>query len=163
LTLQLAAFVSEAQLYGDPLIPPLRDDIDGIRAGIDDGACTVLVAEVVVDGAWGRAGRLVGSARLLRGEVGRVGRVVVAPDAQGLGLGSLLLDTLHEVAAREVVRATTLVTGADSERNIAFYARHGYVATGQVEDDRGVRLQVMRREAQAFGSPPHAGRPTDVR
>lgn len=162
LTLQLAAFVSEAQQYGDALIPPLRDDVDAVRRSVDDAACTVVVAEVVVDGRLGRAGRLVGAARLQRGEVARVGRVVVAPDAQGRGVGSLLLSAVHEVAERDGADATELFTGADSARNIAFYARHGYVGTGVVADDRGVRLQVMRRAAGAFGSPPHAGPPADV-
>lgn len=162
LTVQLAAFVSEAQQYGDPLILPLRDDVGAVRSAVADPACTVLVAEVVVGGPDGRTGRLLGSARLHRGDVGQVGRVVVAPDAQGLGVGSLLLGALHRVAARDGALATELFTGADSARNIAFYARHGYVATHLIADDRGVRLQVMRRAADAFGSPPHAGPPADV-
>src|SRR5690606_22068367 len=84
LTLRRAAFVSEAQVYGDPNIPPLTQTLDELRADLAaDGVITL--------GGW--AGhRLVGSIRvLLEGQKATLGRLAVAPDQQGQGIGTQLL------------------------------------------------------------------------
>ena len=153
LTLQRAAFVAEAQLYGEPDIQPLRDTADDVRRAIADPRTHVVVAEAVDDGE-GRSGRLLGSARLTvaEGTAAVVGRIVVAPDVQGRGLGSLLVQALHDLAAGLGVRRFELWTGGSSQSNLAFYRRHGYVDSETRQDDRGITLQVMRREVPA-GSP----------
>ncbi len=154
LTLQRAAFVSEAQEYGDPMLPPLRETLEQVRAVIADALAVVLVAEVGADGSAGRAGRLVGAARLHlppphgdAGRPGQVSRVAVAPDVQGAGIGSRLMRALHELAEGRGVTRLDLFTGGRSGANIAFYHRLGYAELERRTDDRGVPLQVMRREA----------------
>src|SRR6478735_12140447 len=110
LTLQRAAFVAEAQLYGQPDIQPLRDTVDDVRTAITDPRTHVLVTEAT-DDTTGRTGRLLGSARLTvsaDGSSAVVGRIVVAPDVQGLGLGSRLIQALHERAALLGVRRLEL-------------------------------------------------------
>src|SRR3712207_9116004 len=74
-----AAFVSEAQVYNAPHIPPLTQTLDELRADLAaDGVVTL--------GA--RAGhRLVGSIRvLLEDKRATLGRLAVAPDLQGQGI-----------------------------------------------------------------------------
>lgn len=157
----LAAFVSEAQRYGDPLLPPLRETVADVRAAIEDPAQRVVVAEA---GAWSdwKPDRLLGSVRVRlardrssdQGDdgggplVGHVGRLVVVPDAQGRGLGRALLGAAEDEARRAGAVRLELFTGAESEGSIALYQRAGYRLSerpgdvGRV-DDRGVRLAVL--------------------
>lgn len=140
LTLQRAAFVTEAQRYGDPLLPPLREDLAGVAAAI--AGQVVLVAL--------RGPRPVGSVRLrVEGGTGHVSRLVVAPDQQRRGLGALLLAAVEDAAPQHVT-AFALFTGADSVENVARYERAGYVRVGPSGpgadvDDRGVRLVHLRK------------------
>jgi GNAT superfamily N-acetyltransferase len=148
LVLQRAAFVAEAQLYGQPDIQPLRDTTEQVRQAIGDERSHVLVAEAT-DDECGRVGRLLGSARLMvdpDGHTGVVGRIVVASDVQGRGLGGLLIRRLHAIADGLGVASLTLWTGGRSESNIAFYRRHGYEPSRTRTDDRGITLQVMKRD-----------------
>ncbi len=148
LVLSLAAFVSEAQRYGDPLLPPLRETADDVRAAIADRAQRVLVAEA---GAWTdwRPDRLLGAVRVRladdgTGLTGHVGRLVVAPDAQGRGLGGELLGAVEDAARAAGAVRMELFTGAASEGSIRLYQRAGYVVTADERtDDRGVRLVVL--------------------
>lgn len=75
-------------------------------------------------------GVLVGSARLLP-EAGmarrQVRQVVVAPQARGLGVGSLLMDALEARAAEQ--GATTLWLYA-RDTAVAFYRRRGFESHG---------------------------------
>lgn len=120
LTLQRAAYVSEAQLYGDPFIPALVESLDQVRAAIDGDA-------VVLKGCLG--GRIAG---VVRGQfdagICLVGRLAVAPDLRRQGIGTALMDALHtEVAGRAA--ACTLFTGHLSEANLRFGRRLGYAET----------------------------------
>lgn len=153
--LSLAAFVTEAQRYGDPLLPPLRETVDDVRAAIADPAQRVLVAEA---GAWSdwRPDRLLGSVRVRLADdgtgpagqqlVGHVGRLVVAPDAQGRGLGGALLGAVEDAARAAGAVRMELFTGAASEGSIRLYQRAGYAVTADARtDDRGVRLVVLTK------------------
>src|SRR3954466_15481707 len=81
LTLRRAAFVTEAQQYGDPHIPPLTQTLEELRADLEaDGVITL--------GGW-YGHRLVGSIRvLIEGTKATLGRFAVAPDLQGQGFGT---------------------------------------------------------------------------
>nr|WP_185084552.1 GNAT family N-acetyltransferase [Nonomuraea muscovyensis] len=134
LTVQRAAYVTEAQLYGDPFLPPLVESMEQVRATI--GGAVVLKAT--------DAGRIVGSVRgRLSGTTCLVGRLVVAPDRQGRGLGSALLTALHE----QVPQATAfdLFTGHLSEGNLRLYRRLGYRETGRERMDDHLTLVHLRR------------------
>lgn len=151
--LQRAAFVAEGQRYDRIDLPPLRDTPDDVRRALADPATVVLVAEAT-DEAHGRPGRLLGSARMdvddARG-VGLVGRIVVAPDVEGRGLGSRLLEAVHQQAAQRRLTSLELFTGAGSERNLRLYRRHGYVDAEERHDDLGIRLIVLRRPVTPGG------------
>lgn len=137
LTVQRAAYVTEAQRYDAPHIPPLRETLDEVRADLAGDAPAVA--------AWLGA-RLVGSVRgRLDGDRMEIARLTVAPDLQGRGIGRALLAAVH-AAAPEQVTVCWLVTGARSTGNVALYAAAGYLPVGTVVDDAGVGLVRMERE-----------------
>jgi predicted N-acetyltransferase YhbS len=124
LTLQRAAYVTEAQSHADPGLPPLRETLAELRGELAS-------ADVVALGIRDR-GRLVASVRVrhsgARPEAAELARLAVAPDRQGEGMGTrLLLEAERHV--RPGVVAIVLFTGEHSHRNLALYARHGYVET----------------------------------
>jgi tRNA (guanine37-N1)-methyltransferase len=120
LTLQRACWVQEA-LANDLLdIPALHESLEDVEASLDDWDHYVVRT----------AGRLVGAVRgrleVHRGSgVWDIGRVMVAPDVQGRGLGRALLEHIQAVAPAE---ATTFVlfTGARSADNLRMYKKAGF-------------------------------------
>jgi predicted N-acetyltransferase YhbS len=118
LTLRRAAFVSEAQVYGDPNIPPLTQTLHELR---DDLARD----DVVTIGAW-EGHRLVGSVRVeLEDRKATLGRLAVAPDKQGQGLGTQLMWAVLPYLPEET-KEIWVFTGKDSLQNLEMYQRQGY-------------------------------------
>ncbi|MBT8224139.1 MAG: GNAT family N-acetyltransferase [Dactylosporangium sp.] len=118
LTLQRAAYVTEAQRYHDPNLPPLLQTLDELVAELRLPAVTALGAR--------HGHRLVGAVRLRAdGPVVHLGRLVVAPDRQGLGIGSVLLAECERAIAPETTEIQ-LFTGGRSDANIRLYERLGY-------------------------------------
>lgn len=116
-TLQRACWVQEA-LANDSLaaIPPLHESIDDVRAWLGTWSTWVVRSE----------GRLVGAVRgRLEGTAWEVGRLMVAPDLQGRGLGRVLLAHVEAAAPAEAT-SYTLFTGARSVDNIRMYKKAGY-------------------------------------
>ncbi|MFO7400261.1 MAG: GNAT family N-acetyltransferase [Actinomycetales bacterium] len=118
LTVQRAAYVTEAQLYGDPFIAPLLESVGQVAEAIATGTVLKAVAGSRIVGAV--RGRLTGTTCL-------VGRLVVAPDRQRQGIGSALLTALHESVPEAA--AFDLFTGHLSEGNLRLYRRLGYRET----------------------------------
>jgi GNAT superfamily N-acetyltransferase len=134
LTLQRAAYVTEAQLHDDVRLPPLTETLDELRAALADPAVVTLgvrtgSATGAGDGIGIGTGRLVAAVRLRDLGAGRValGRLTVAPDRQGEGLGTLLLRAAEHVFAGTT--AIDLFTGELSATNLRLYRREGYEET----------------------------------
>ena len=125
LVLQRACWVPEGRLSGSWTIPPLDESLDEVTAGI--GAWTTYAVRTA--SAAGAPGRLVASVRgRVRPDdptVWETGRLMVAPDLQGRGLGRELL-ALSEAAAPASVTTYWVNTGAVSEGNHRRYRRAGY-------------------------------------
>ncbi|MGV9375213.1 GNAT family N-acetyltransferase [Nonomuraea sp. NPDC003707] len=133
LTLQRAAYVSEAQLYGDPYIPPLIESLEQIRKVIE-GAVVLKALD---------AGRVIGAVRgQVSGTTCLVGRLVVAPDRQGRGIGTALLTALHEAVPE--AEAFDLFTGHLSGVNLKLYRRLGYRETSRERMDDHLTLIHLR-------------------
>jgi len=115
LTLQRAAYVTEAQRYDDVRLPALVQTLDELADELPRSACLAALA----------GSRLVGAVRTReRDGVLHVGRLVVVPDLQGQGIGTRLL--LAAEGTTPLARAT-LFTAARSTANLRLYRRHGYV------------------------------------
>ncbi|TDB95844.1 GNAT family N-acetyltransferase [Actinomadura sp. 7K534] len=136
LTVQRAAYVAEAQLYGDPFIPPLVESAEQLRKVLSSDA-------VVLKAVLG--GRLVGAVRAQFSEhTCLIGRLVVVPDLQGRGIGRRLLAALEdEVAGR--ADACVLFTGHLSEANLRLYRRAGYTETHRERVAAHLTLVHMRK------------------
>ena len=114
LTVQRAAYLTEAQVYGDPAIPPLTETLDQVAAAVAAGS--VLTATV--------GPRVVGAVRgTVTDGVLAVGRLAVAPDCQGRGIGTALLTAVERTPG---AHRAVLFTGARSEGNLGLYRRLGY-------------------------------------
>jgi len=129
LTLQLACWVQEAHDNPGVEIPALHEGLADVEGWVEQG--TVLVARA--------GGRLVGAVRGRRTGEGRwdIGRLMVAHDLRGRGLGRWLLERI-EAAAPAGTSRLTLVTGARSERNLRMYRRAGYRPEREQPEDPGV-------------------------
>ena len=87
----------------------------------------------------------VGTARILiRGDIGKIGRVCVLPQARGTGLGAQLIRASMDVL-RTHPGVTTAKLGAQTHA-IGFYEKLGFLAQGPVYDDAGIPHRDMTRE-----------------
>ena len=89
------------------------------------------------------AGASIGCARLL--EDGHIGRVAVVREWRGRGVGTaLMLRLIEQAQLRGDVRAIVNAQVAA----IPFYARHGFVVTGEEFEEAGIAHRVMERVLQ---------------
>lgn len=137
LTVQRAAFVSEALIYGTADMPPLVQTLGELEAELRDA-----------DGWVARIdGRLVGAIRT-REEAGLllIGRLAIAPDQQGEGIGQALLAAAetHSGAAE-----AELFTGSLSEANIRLYERCGYAETQRIDQGDGIQEVFLRKRLRS--------------
>jgi len=118
LALQKLAYQSEAQLYDDWTLPPLTQTLEHLH---EEFASSVVLK--ALDG-----NSLVGSvrARVVDG-VCQIGRLIVAPEMQGQGAGTMLMRGIE--AAFPEAPAFELFTGSRSEGNLRLYERLGYTRT----------------------------------
>lgn len=107
------------------------DEVDGL----DDEAIHLLACDGDVPA---------GTARLLlKGSVGKIGRVCVLPQARGTGLGAaLILRTLEVLRDQPGVREAYL--GSQSHAT-GFYEKLGFVVEGEEFLDAGIPHRHMRR------------------
>jgi GNAT superfamily N-acetyltransferase len=119
LVLQRCCWVDEA-LANDTLdIAALHESLDDVRGWLDEWETWCVRI----------AGRLVGAVRARRfGDSWEIGRLMVAPDLSGQGVGRWLL-AYAEAQAPDDVGTIALFTGARSVRNIAMYERAGFHRT----------------------------------
>ena len=79
---------------------------------------------------------MVGAARArLDGSLLLIGRISIAPDVQGEGVGSRLLESLEERGRDAGATEAELFTGSLSEANLRLYERAGYRETQRVPGD----------------------------
>lgn len=116
LVLQRCCWVSEAILNDTLAIPALHEDLDTVRAWIAEQYVWILR----------RAGRLVAGVRARhQDDRWEIGRLMVAPDLAGRGVGRWLLEHAEAQAPADVT-SIDLFTGGRSERNLRLYRRAGY-------------------------------------
>ena len=118
-TLQRACWLQEMLANPGVDIPALSESLDDVRRGLADW--TVMVVRE------SSSGRLVGAVRGRTDSHGEwdIGRIMVAPDLQGRGLGRALLALVESLAPREVA-TYVLFTGAASSDNLRMYKKAGF-------------------------------------
>ncbi|MDT0330507.1 GNAT family N-acetyltransferase [Nocardiopsis lambiniae] len=140
-TVQRAAFVDEAQAYGDPFILPLTESLERVEHLLGEADALVLKAVV--------GHRIVGVGRArVTGTTGVVGRLAVVPDLRRRGIARALLERLEgELCARHPdLAAMTLSTGAQSVENQRLYRRAGYAVTHRERVADHLVMVHMRKE-----------------
>ncbi|MGH3509456.1 MAG: tRNA (guanosine(37)-N1)-methyltransferase TrmD [Nocardioidaceae bacterium] len=120
LTLQRACLLQEAVANPGLDIEALTDTYEDVRGWVAEGTTLVLR----------RGGRLVAAARGRLSEGSwTIGRLMVAPDLQGQGLGRLMLEHIERAAPPEAT-GFDLCAWAGSDRNQRIYRRAGYRPAG---------------------------------
>jgi predicted GNAT family N-acyltransferase len=95
--------------------------------------------------------RIVGTCRLLGGlnqDTWRLGRMAVARDWRGRGVGEAMLGRAHAEAARAGARRVVLAAQRAVE---GFYSRLGYVPWGEPFEEAGIEHIAMSRELARAG------------
>jgi tRNA (guanine37-N1)-methyltransferase len=135
-TLQRACWLQELEANPGVVIPALTESLDDVRAGLDAHHTWVVR----------RAGRLVGSvrARLTSRAGWDIGRLMVAPDLQGQGIGRFLLEHA-EAAAPPDATSYLLFTGARSAGNLRMYKKAGYRLRPDLKAPPGAVVLTKRR------------------
>jgi GNAT superfamily N-acetyltransferase len=136
LTLQRAAFVQEALIYDTVDMPPLTQTLDEVRGELEEN-----LGCVALDGQ-----RMVGCVRArVDGDLLLVGRIAIAPDQQGAGLGTELLAAVEQRGREAGATTAELFTGSLSEANIRLYEREGYEESERVPGDDGTEQVFLRK------------------
>lgn len=134
LVLQRCCWVDEAVANDTLDIPALHETLDDVRAWLDVWATWC----VRVDG------RLIGAVRARQEDDSwEIGRLMVAPDLAGRGLGGWLLRLAEDQAPAEV-ESIVIFTGLQSARNIAMYEGAGFRRTVAPAPPGAVRLVKVR-------------------
>jgi len=134
LELQKTAYQSEAKLYNDWTIPPLAQTLQEIET---EFASMVFLKAM-------REGKIIGSVRAhISSGTCFVGRLIVHPDYQRKGIGTMLMERIEEVHSRS--ERFELFTGAKSAGNIRLYQRLGYRKCREEDLSPKVRLVFMEK------------------
>lgn len=127
--LQQRAFLSEAKRYNNLEIEPLRQTLEEIMKDFNTHTFLKAIHE----------DRIVGSVKLRTiGSKCWIGRLIVDPLVQRTGIGTKLLKKLEEITP-DVIEYF-LYTGSESDGNIIFYKKLGYLLDGNSMDDNGIKL-----------------------
>jgi len=140
LALQKLAFLSEAQLYQDYLIPPLTQTLEEL---VESFSRNVVLKAV-------EQGTIVGSVhgRLSKGRC-PIGRLMVHPGQQGRGIGSRLMEAIERSFPE--AESYRLFTGEKSLGNIRLYERLGYRTYERKEVRGSFGIVFMEKKGRAGG------------
>ena len=135
LKLQKLAYRSEAEIYNDFKIPPLKQSLR--EAKLDFSKQTVLKA-VVGD-------RIVGSVRAYK-QAGTcfIGKLIIHPDFQNQGLGTMLIKKI-ETMFNDVNRYEVF-TGHKSEKNLYLYQKLGYTKFKEVRIHENLSMAYLEKK-----------------
>lgn len=134
LKLQYLAYQSEAKLFGNLDIPPLKQTIEEVYDEFQKGA----ILKAVGDG-----GVIIGSVRAFcdSGTV-YIGKLMVHPSKQGQGIGTQLL---LEMEKQYPNQRYELFTSTRSEKNIALYQKLGYKIFDEEQVTEELRFVYMEK------------------
>lgn len=116
LALQKICYITEAEIYSDYTISPLVQTLEEIKAHFEDYHFLKLV----------ESGKIIGSikARESSPVTCYIGRLIVHPDFQNRGNGTMLMERIEGIFNE--CKKWELIAGYKSEKNIKFYEKRGY-------------------------------------
>ena len=115
LELQYLAYQSEARLFSDQNIPPLKQTLQELESEFEKG----IILKAVDDN-----GNIIGSVRAYcENGSAFIGKLMVHPQSQGRGIGTMLL---RAIEAELSDHRYELFTSTKSISNIRLYERLGY-------------------------------------
>lgn len=115
LELQYVAYQSEAKLFHNPNIPPLKQTLEKVLSEFQNGIILKAIDENNV---------IVGSVRAYcENGTAYIGKLIVQPEKQGKGIGTKLL---LEIEKEYLGQRYELFTSTRSKKNIALYEYLGY-------------------------------------
>lgn len=115
LELQYLAYQSEAALFGNKDIPPLKETIEELTEEFNKGTILKLVED----------GKIIGSVRAYsKNGTAYIGKLMVHPDHRCKGYGTLLLNEIEKCFPE---CRFELFTSTRSEDNIRLYQKLGYM------------------------------------
>ena len=115
LELQYLAYQSEAALFGNKDIPPLKETIEELTEEFNKGTILKLVED----------DKIIGSVRAYaKNGTAYIGKLMVHPDHRCKGYGSLLLNEIEKCFPE---CRFELFTSTRSEDNIRLYQKLGYM------------------------------------
>lgn len=126
LFLQKLAYVSEAKIYKNFDIQPLRQSLDEIKAEFDN--------QIFFKGL--QEGRIFGSVRgYLKDKTCCIGKLIVHPEMENRGLGTRLMKYIEDFFI--TAKRFELFTGSKSQRNLYLYRKLGYIIfkSEKINDD----------------------------
>ena len=134
LELQYLAYRSEAKLFGNMDIPPLKQTIEEVYDEFQKGA----ILKAVDD-----EGVIIGSVRAYQdGGTVYIGKLMVHPSKQGQGIGTQLL---LEMEKQYLNQRYELFTSTRSEKNIALYQKLGYEIFDEEQVTEELRFVYMEK------------------
>lgn len=146
LALQYEAYQSEAALFDDPGIPPLRQTLSETEADYLQG---IILKAVTEDGS------IVGSVRACcDGGTTYIGKLMVHPSQQRQGIGTQLLHAIEAACPRDRYE---LFTSSKSRRNLRLYIRAGYRVFREEQITDELRFVYLEKK-QSAGAEQHASR-----
>ena len=134
LQLQYAAYQSEAALYNDYNIQPLKQTLDELMEEHHKG----IILKAVLNG------EIIGSVRAYAdNNTVYIGKLIVHPDHQGKGLGKCLLAAIEGKLHR---KRFELFTGGKSEGNLRLYEKSGYKRFRDETTETGLTFVYMEKK-----------------
>lgn len=120
LELQYLAYQSEAALFGNKDIPPLKETLDELQDQYNNGVVLKLVTD---------DNEIIGSVRAFQKDgIAYIGKLMVHPDHRRHGYGSRLLSEIEKYYPGMICE---LFTSTRSIENIRLYKKAGYEICSQ--------------------------------
>ncbi|KGE17077.1 GNAT family N-acetyltransferase [Paenibacillus wynnii] len=135
LDLQYSSYRSEAVLYNDFTIQPLKQTIEELRQEFDNSI--ILKAQI--------NGRIVGSVRAISKEnlTCNIGKLIVHPDFQNRGIGRKLMKSIEDIFSH--TKRFELFTGHRSKKNLNLYWKLGYTQHKSEEVNQNLTLIFLNK------------------
>ena len=135
LELQYIAYQSEALLYEDFNIQPLKQTMEQIKKEFEEW----IFYKAMING------RIIGSIRvLIKDKICFVGKLIVNPEYQNQGIGTKLMRKVEESISN--IKTIELYTGNKSIRNLYLYKKLGFKEFKVEKINENLSLIYLRKE-----------------